>query len=86
MFDWVYVEHDLPDRKVEGELKFQSKSPSLPILCVGFRITNNGQLLKQGEPIDFTGGFEIHGKAGEYMCTFKDGRLQSIVPNERMRG
>lgn len=82
VFDTVYVEHDLPDRTVEDEIEFQSKSRQLPICLVNFRIKDDGRLLKEGDFYKFTGGFEIHGD-GEYFCTFRDGILQDIVEHDR---
>lgn len=82
VFDWVYVEHDLPDMEVEDELEFQSKSRQLPIAMYTFRIKNDGRLLREGEFCNFSGGFEIHGEHGSYCCVFKDGILQNIVKNE----
>jgi len=82
VYDIVYVEHDLPDREVDGELEFQSKSPQLPVCLLTFRIKDDGRLLKEGKFYKFNGGFEIHGN-GDYFCTFRKGILQDIVKHDR---
>jgi len=79
MYDWVYVEHNLPDRKVEGRAEFQTKSPKMPNLCSEFVITEDGRLLERGSIYNFSGGFEIHNESETYFCTFREGELQDII-------